>query len=75
MDANQKITLPTVNLEQLEQMAIEQALEARAGNRTHAAVDLGISTRTLQRKVAVYHLPPVPPQTGPKTCQASQDLS
>jgi DNA-binding NtrC family response regulator len=38
-------------LEELEREAVEQALERHDGNRTHAAKSLGISVRTLQRKL------------------------
>jgi transcriptional regulator with PAS, ATPase and Fis domain len=38
-------------LEEAEVFLIRQALEAHEGNRTHAARSLGISRRTLQRKI------------------------
>ena len=41
-------------LEALEQTAVEQALEQHNGNRTHAAEALGISVRTLQRKLKAW---------------------
>ncbi|MFA7257494.1 MAG: sigma-54 dependent transcriptional regulator [Kiritimatiellales bacterium] len=41
-------------LEELEKQAIRQALKAAGGNRTHAADALGISRRTLHRKIAEY---------------------
>jgi DNA-binding NtrC family response regulator len=43
--------LQTVRLTDLEWAAIENALAAHQGNRTHAAGSLGISVRTLQRKL------------------------
>lgn len=43
--------LPTVNLEELEKLAVKQALEKCGGNRTHAVTLLGISARTIQRKL------------------------
>jgi DNA-binding NtrC family response regulator len=43
--------LRTVRLTDLEWAAIENALAAHQGNRTHAAGSLGISVRTLQRKL------------------------
>lgn len=43
--------LPSVNLEDLERIAIVQALAACNGNRTHAAKALGVCVRTLQRKM------------------------
>jgi len=49
--------VPTnVTMEQLEKLAIEKALDDCAGNRTHAANRLGISVRTLQRKLKQYDL-------------------
>jgi DNA-binding NtrC family response regulator len=41
-------------LEDLERTAVEQALEQFEGNRTHAAESLGISVRTLQRKLKAW---------------------
>ncbi len=49
MDATSK--LPTVNLSELEKLAIVQALAECDGNRTHASRKLGASPRTLQRKL------------------------
>lgn len=46
--------LPDLTIAELERMAIFRALEKCAGNRTHAAVRLGISVRTLQRKMKEY---------------------
>jgi transcriptional regulator with PAS, ATPase and Fis domain len=45
-----------LTIEQLERLAITQALEQLGGNRTHAAQRLGISVRTLQRKLQQYRL-------------------
>jgi DNA-binding NtrC family response regulator len=42
---------PGTSLEDLERAAVEQALAQHRGNRTHAAKTLGISVRTLQRKL------------------------
>jgi DNA-binding NtrC family response regulator len=51
-------------MEELEKLAITKALDQCAGNRTHAANRLGISVRTLQRKLRQYELergvPPLP---------------
>jgi DNA-binding NtrC family response regulator len=44
----------TGSLESLEKRAIQQALKEADGNRTHAAEKLGISRRTLHRKIAEY---------------------
>jgi DNA-binding NtrC family response regulator len=47
-----KLDIPAgTSLEELERAAVEQALAHHAGNRTHAANELGISVRTLQRKL------------------------
>jgi transcriptional regulator with PAS, ATPase and Fis domain len=43
--------LQAVRLEDLEWAAIENALLAHGGNRTQAARSIGISVRTLQRKL------------------------
>jgi DNA-binding NtrC family response regulator len=43
-------------LEDLERGAVEQALAQHHGNRTHAARALGISVRTLQRKLKAWGL-------------------
>jgi DNA-binding NtrC family response regulator len=45
------------SLEELERAAVERALEQHRGNRTHAAKTLGISVRTLQRKLKAWHVP------------------
>jgi DNA-binding NtrC family response regulator len=42
------------SLENLEKQAIRQALKEADGNRTRAAEKLGISRRTLHRKIAEY---------------------
>jgi DNA-binding NtrC family response regulator len=49
-------------MDELEQLAIKKALDQCDGNRTHAANRLGISVRTLQRKLQQYKLdqPPRP---------------
>ncbi len=52
------IDIPTgTSLEDLERAAVEKALEQHRGNRTHAAKTLGISVRTLQRKLKAWHVP------------------
>jgi DNA-binding NtrC family response regulator len=45
------------SLEVLERAAVERALEQHSGNRTHAAKTLGISVRTLQRKLKAWRVP------------------
>ncbi len=48
---------PGTSLEDLERAAVEQALIEHHGNRTHAAKTLGISVRTLQRKLKAWGMP------------------
>lgn len=48
---------PDTSLEELERAAVEQALMQHQGNRTHAARTLGISVRTLQRKLKAWGMP------------------
>jgi DNA-binding NtrC family response regulator len=48
---------PGTSLEDLERAAVEKALQVHRGNRTHAAKTLGISVRTLQRKLKAWRLP------------------
>jgi len=49
--------IPTnLTMEELEKLAITKALDQSNGNRTHAAGKLGISVRTLQRKLRQYEL-------------------
>ena len=48
-------TIPAgVTIDDLERLAIESSLQRFEGNRTHAAKALGVSVRTLQRKLAHY---------------------
>jgi len=57
---------PGTSLEDLERAAVEQALLQHHGNRTHAAKTLGISVRTLQRKLKAWGMPATPfPTSGP----------
>jgi DNA-binding NtrC family response regulator len=58
---------PGTSLEDLERAAVEQALIQHNGNRTHAAKTLGISVRTLQRKLKAWGLPLVSfPNSAPR---------
>lgn len=51
------VEIPTgTTLEELERAAVELALAEHDGNRTHAAEALGISVRTLQRKLKSWGL-------------------
>ncbi len=57
---------PGTSLEDLERAAVEQALVQHHGNRTHAAKTLGISVRTLQRKLKAWGMPILSlPHSGP----------
>ncbi|MEX0938478.1 MAG: sigma-54 dependent transcriptional regulator [Pirellulales bacterium] len=54
--SNGDMAIPAgTTLEQLERTAVEQALEQFDGNRTQAADALGISVRTLQRKLKAWN--------------------
>jgi DNA-binding NtrC family response regulator len=60
---NRKLNIdipPGTSLEDLERAAVEQALTQHQGNRTHAAKTLGISVRTLQRKLKAWGIPVLP---------------
>ncbi|HEY8746528.1 MAG TPA: sigma-54 dependent transcriptional regulator [Tepidisphaeraceae bacterium] len=50
----QKDMPSNLTMDELERLAISKALEQCGGNRTHAAERLGISVRTLQRKLRHY---------------------
>jgi two-component system response regulator AtoC len=52
------ISAPDLNLEAMEKTFIAQALRLTDGNVTEAAKLLGISRRTLHRKIKTYNLPP-----------------
>ncbi|MEO6436941.1 MAG: sigma-54 dependent transcriptional regulator [Tepidisphaeraceae bacterium] len=45
-----------LTMDELEKLAITKALDQSGGNRTHAANRLGISVRTLQRKLQMYKM-------------------
>ena len=56
--------LPTgMTMEELEKLAIQKALEQSGGKRTRAAESLGISVRTLQRKLRQYQMEGEEPST------------
>ena len=44
----------TLNLEELEKIAIEQAIEKHEGNMSMVAKELGLGRTTLYRKMAKY---------------------
>jgi len=52
--ADVKRALPEGNLENMEEQMIIRALEQTGGHRSHAAEQLGISRRTLSRKLREY---------------------
>ena len=50
-----RMSIPAdTTLERLERHAVEQSLQQHEGNRTHTAKALGISVRTLQRKLKAW---------------------
>jgi DNA-binding NtrC family response regulator len=49
--------LPALTLADLERQRIEECLADHSGNRTYAADELGISARTLQRKLKAWGVP------------------
>ena len=46
-----------MTLQEIECVAIRSALQRNEGNRTLAAKELGVSVRTIQRKIQEYDLP------------------
>jgi DNA-binding NtrC family response regulator len=52
------IPAPGMRISELERMHLENTLALTHGNRTHAAVMLGISLRTMRNKIREYGLPP-----------------
>jgi DNA-binding NtrC family response regulator len=67
-DAGSHIDIPPgTSLEDLERAAVEQALAQHQGNRTHAAKTLGISVRTLQRKLKAWGIPIVSPHSSARS--------
>jgi DNA-binding NtrC family response regulator len=53
---HQRVQVPTNSLVELERAAVEKALAEFNGHRTKAAESLGISVRTLQRKLKAWGL-------------------
>ncbi|MFN2350858.1 MAG: sigma-54-dependent transcriptional regulator [Kiritimatiellia bacterium] len=49
--------LPRMTMAELERLALTQALDRHQGRRIDAAAELGVSTRTIQRKIREYDLP------------------
>jgi transcriptional regulator with PAS, ATPase and Fis domain len=55
MEMTPSLEIPSgLTMDELERLAITKALDQCQGNRTHAAERLGISVRTLQRKLRQY---------------------
>ena len=46
-----------LTLEQIEKKILEEALRRNGGNRSLTAEQLGLSRRTIQRKIQDYQLP------------------
>jgi len=53
---SERLMVDTLNLEALEKQSIRRALAEQGGNRTLAARTLGISRRTLHRKIKEYSI-------------------
>jgi PAS domain S-box-containing protein len=52
----QTASIPVANLDSMEEQMIIKALERSGGHRAHAAEQLGISRRTLSRKLKEYNI-------------------
>jgi DNA-binding NtrC family response regulator len=75
-EGNQQICIPPgTSLGELERVAVEQALGQHQGNRTHAARTLGISVRTLQRKLKAWENPSPPTSNGSQGKISSEERS
>ncbi len=61
---SQPILRPGMSLQELEHEAIRRTLELHNGRRKETAVALGISVRTLQRKIKEYNLEPESAETA-----------
>jgi PAS domain S-box-containing protein len=60
----QTASIPVGNLDSMEEQMIIKALERTAGHRTLAAQELGISRRTLSRKLKEYNINFAPGEKG-----------
>ena len=61
----QSASMPVGNLDSMEEQMIIKALERTGGHRTLAAEQLGISRRTLSRKLKEYNIDFVPGENSP----------
>jgi DNA-binding NtrC family response regulator len=53
--AKSKTPLPRLSLAEIERQRIEECLADHDGNKTHAANELGVSVRTLRRKLKAWN--------------------
>lgn len=56
IDSEEEFISEQLNLEEREKLLIEKALQKHSGNRRKAAEDLGISERTIYRKINDYNI-------------------
>ncbi len=69
----QTASMPVSNLESMEEQMIIKALERTGGQRTIAAEQLGISRRTLSRKLKEYNINFAPGETSPSLGSISNE--
>lgn len=69
--ADHEVAVPVMTLADAERRAIDAALAATRGNRTRAASLLGIARSTLNEKLRIASLPPLPPHPSPRIGQRS----
>lgn len=69
-----ELTVPELPLADLERKRVEECLLKHQGNRTHAARELGISPRTIQRMAKLWKLPDAPTQTVRRIAPAATIL-
>jgi two-component system response regulator HupR/HoxA len=65
--------LPTLNLRQVERLAIEKALQDAGGNKTQAAKVLGLSRRGLLKKLERYKIESGPEETAETVIESLLD--
>ncbi|MFZ0733558.1 MAG: sigma 54-interacting transcriptional regulator [Candidatus Sulfotelmatobacter sp.] len=69
----QTASMPVSNLESMEEQMIIKALERTGGQRTLAAEQLGISRRTLSRKLKEYNINFAPGESSPSLASISNE--